>query len=58
MTKAYYKGWFKLHEVEIIKTEKWRNFSFCSNNIDVFYKYIIKFKSGRLKLVHENKLVL
>lgn len=57
MEKAYYKGWFKIHEVEVITAEKWRDW-ISPYDSNVYYKYLIKFKNGRLKLVHQNKLIL
>lgn len=57
MRKAYYKGWFKIYEVEILAAEKWRVFT-ITYATEVYYKYLIKFKNGKLKLVHENKLIL
>lgn len=55
MKKAYYKGWFKMQEVEIVAVDKCRNYT--GSYKEVFYKYIIKLKNGKLKYVHENKII-
>lgn len=55
---VFYKGWFgRLHQVEIIIKEKWRGYNYCGQPF-TFYKYVIKFKSGRTKYVEENKLIM
>lgn len=53
--KAYYKGIFKIHEVEIVAAEKF-NFAF-SYIPSYYYKYLIRFKKGKLKYVHEDKII-
>lgn len=54
--KAYYLGFFKIYEVKVIACEKYLNLS--SNIIPSFYNmYLIKFPSGKLKYVKENKII-
>lgn len=52
--RAYYKGMFgKIHEVEIIdrKAIYYVDFQYRT------YQYLIRFKSGKLKIVKESRLI-
>lgn len=54
--KAYYKTWYgKLKEVLIIDKRSWRVIDLYGSP-STRYEYIIKFASGRLKMVNEDKL--
>ena len=53
--KAYYRGFFKIYEVKVIACETYPD---LSSDIPSFYtKYLIKFPSGKLKYVKENKII-
>ena len=54
--KAYYKGLFKIHEVEIIG--KQRYIGMYVTEPWVSYKYLVKFKSGKIKLVKDEKIIV
>lgn len=54
--KAYYQTWYgKLKEVTIVDKRSWRIVDLigCPSTR---YEYIIRFSSGKLKIVKENKL--
>lgn len=54
--KAYYKTWYgKLKEITIVDRRSWRVIDLCGTP-SMRYEYIIKFASGRLKMVKEDKL--
>lgn len=52
--KAYYKGLFKVEEVEIL-AEQEIVVAFSDTSL-YDYEYLIRFKSGKTKFVKENKL--
>ena len=52
--KAYYKGLFKIEEVDIIAEEKAMIAFSCEPIFE--YEYLIRFKSGKLKFVKRNKI--
>lgn len=52
--KVYYKGFFGLKLVEILKIEEDSYFDGWS--VHRFNKYLIKFTSGKLKIVERDKL--
>lgn len=53
--KAYYLGFFKIYEVKVIASERYLDLSSCTPS---FYNmYLIKFPSGKLKYVKENKII-
>lgn len=47
--KAYYRGIFKIHEVELI-TKELEYDEFLERRVNY---YLIRFKNGKLKYVHE-----
>lgn len=52
--KAYYKNIFgKVYEVEIIDRKSIYYIDFQYKT----YRYVIKFKNGKIKIVDENKLI-
>lgn len=53
--KAFYNGLFGIKEVEVITEEKYID---CSCIYPSFsYKYLIRFKNGRMKLVKSEKII-
>lgn len=56
LEKAFYKGLFFIKEVEIVTRERYASMTMTYSPV-FFYKYLIKFKNGRLKYVHEDKLI-
>lgn len=53
--KAFYNGLFGIKEVEIITKEKYIEYGCICTSFS--YKYLIKFKSGRMKLVKSEKII-
>ena len=54
--KAYYRGFFKIYEVKIMACERYIDLS-SSYTPSFYYMYLIKFPSGKLKYVKENKII-
>lgn len=52
--KAYYHGIFKIHEIEIIAKQRFFSVSLERN----YYRYLIRFKNGKLKYIHENHIIV
>lgn len=53
--KAYYKGLFKIKEVEVIAQEKYIDYFYIEPSFS--YMYLIRFKNGRMKLVKSEKII-
>lgn len=53
---AYYKGLFKIHHVRILARERFITYGGYSPKF--FYKYLIQLDNGKIKYVHEDKLII